>query len=251
MLNGKAVQTCAQPWSEQERLLHITHREALASARALKTMLSDIPEGCHLLIEVDAVSTAFCWKKGSKLPGMNQHIAAQVAALSSRDVFTEARHIPGVTNKRADWLSRNPDPKNYRLHPEIYRAACRHFQVHPEVDLFSSRKNRQCHKYDSLRADLKSLGNAFNLRWDRFFAWINPPWELIPKVLQKIHEDGAQALVCLPVWKAAHWWQKLQRMMTATPIILDKVPLYSDPEVKLLPPPRWATLFTTVSGCKR
>ena len=251
LINNKEVQTCAQPWSEQEHMLHITHREALASALAVQTMLQDIPKGCHLLLEVDAVSTAYCWRKGSKLPGMNKHIAPQLTALSANGVFTEARHIPGVTNKRADWLSRNIDPKNYQLKPELFLAACRHFGVYPEVDLFASRKNRQCQKYASWRADLKSLGNAFALNWGRFLSWINPPWELIPRVLKKIREDQAQALVCLPVWKAAPWWPQLQSLMTSTPVVLDKIPLYSNPEGKLLPPPRWGTLFTTVSGYRK
>ena len=250
LVNGREIETCAQTWSDKERLLHITHKEALASALAVATMLRQVPHKCHLQLEVDAISTAYCWRKGSKLPGMNQHIAPQVVALCRKGVFIHSRHIPGTTNKRADWLSRNPDPKNYRVHPEIFQAACRHFGFTPDVDLFASRQNRQCQRYASWRADLKSLGNAFALNWGKYQAWLNPPWELIPQVLQKIKEDRARALVCFPVWRAAQWWPQFQQLMTQQPVVLNRVPLYSDPDGKLLPPPRWATLFTTVSGSR-
>jgi hypothetical protein len=155
-------------------------RSALASALAVQTLMTKIPKGCRLKLETDAVSTAFAWKKGSKLPAMNGNIAPQVKALCERGVFVEPRHIPGTTNKRADWLSRNPDPKNYRLNPEVFQAACKHFRIRPEVDLFANRSNRQCQQYASWRADMKSMGNAFQLNWGTFTAWINPPWELIP-----------------------------------------------------------------------
>jgi hypothetical protein len=248
IVKGKEVGTCAQKWTDAEKMLDITHREALASALAVEHLMEHIPPGCRLKLETDAVSTAFAWKKGSKLPAMNGHIAPQVKALSNKGIYIEPRHIPGTTNKRADWLSRNPDPKNYRLNQDLFQAACRHFHIRPEVDLFASRHNRQCQKYGSWRADIKSLGNAFQLHWGKFIAWVNPPWELIPQVLKKIKEDRARALVCLPHWRAAPWWRTLLEIQTATPVTLRNTPLFADPEGNALPPPRWGTLFTTVQG---
>ena len=41
----------------------------------------------------------------------NQDIAEMVVSTSKDRIHIEAQHIPGDTNKRADWLSRNADPK--------------------------------------------------------------------------------------------------------------------------------------------
>ena len=42
---GREVQACAQSWSPTDRLLHITHKEAKASARALDEVIDQITHG--------------------------------------------------------------------------------------------------------------------------------------------------------------------------------------------------------------
>ena len=74
-LQGKEIHTCAQTWTPNQARLHITHKEALASALATKTFRKFITPRSKLIIKTDATSTAWTWRKGSKLPGMNQAIA--------------------------------------------------------------------------------------------------------------------------------------------------------------------------------
>ena len=116
------------------------------------------------------------------------------------------------------------------------------------MDLFASKLNKKCKKYCSWRVDKDSLGNAWDITWTGQLYWINPPWELISRVLTKCKEDHTRALVCLPMWEAAPWWRQLQDMMTAIPTIIDVEAIYNNPEGKKMPPPRWATIFTTIQG---
>ena len=206
------IKACAQEWERKEKNLHITHREALASAKAVHFMLPHIAQGSSLKIETDASSTAWCWTKGSKIPGMNSAIRAAAVAAATKKIFVTAAHIPGCTNTRADWLSRNPDPKNYRLNPQIFHKICHVLGFHPEVDLFSNRHNSQVKQFCSWRVDPKSLGNAFAIKWTGKKCWLNPPWEMIPRCLQKLQEDNATALVCLPIWRSAPWWRTVLKM---------------------------------------
>ena len=247
-LKGQERGTCAQVWGPHHQALHITHREALASALAVENMIHLIPAGTKVTLQTDATSTAWGWKKGSKNRAMNNIIAPAVKALHMKNIHPTAEHIPGQTNRRADWLSRNPDPKNYQLDTKIYNQMCRKYKFHPEVDLFATKWNKQCKQYCSWRLDRKSLGNAFQLQWTQHKYWLNPPWEMINKVLDKAIKEHTRALVCLPMWQTAHWWPKLQRIMATTPTIIKHKAIYNDPEGKRMPPPHWATLFTIIQA---
>jgi hypothetical protein len=247
-LNGKETHTCAQKWDKQELQLHITHQEAKASALAVEYLLRYIQHGSKLQIETDATSTAYSWKKGSKLEKMNLEISKMVTKLAQKRIHTETKHIPGVTNKRADWLSRNTDPKCYRLLPEIFNTACKHFHYKPTVDLFASRDNKQVDRFCSWRVDKKSLGNAFGIKWTQEKCWLNPPWELITKCLQKVQEEKATALVCFPLWQTATWWRTLLRLQLTKPLVIKDRSIYHNPSGERMPPPHWATIFTIIQG---
>ena len=222
---------------------------ALASSLGVQHLIKKIYQGANLLIKVDATSTCWAWRKGSKIMGLNTPIKEALTMTSKKNIFVQAEHIPGPTNTRADWLSRHADPKNYRLNPEVFKMVCKHFHTIPTVDLFASRKNRQTQKFCSWREDPKSLGNAWELDWGRHSpVWLNPPWEMVHRALIKLKEDKGRALCCLPRWPAAPWWPLLQDMLQNKPIILKDLPLYQDPEGKNMPSPRWATLFGQLKG---
>ena len=133
---------CAQPWEGDNAQKHITHREALASALGAKALLHLIPPGARLQLQADASSTVFAWRKGSKIPAINNPILQAHCMLAAQKILVEANHIQGTKNKRADWLSRNPDPKSYRLDPHIFKWVCQELGEHPTVDLFATRQNR-------------------------------------------------------------------------------------------------------------
>jgi len=172
---GEEILSAAQEWPPAQKALHITHREALASALGTQWLMQGIPPGCILQVQSDAVSKTFCWQKGSKMPGINVPIAQQCKELAKRNVIVLPSHIRGVTNCRGDWLSRNPDPRSYALSRSVFLRLCRKLQVYPELDLFANRKNRQTTKFCSWRTDPESLGNAFPIHWGKHLCWIIPP----------------------------------------------------------------------------
>ena len=197
------------------------------------------------MIQTDATSTAWPWTKGSKKRGMNDMIQQVLGEAAKKRIFVRAEHIPGVQNKRADWLSRNPDPKNYHLKQEV---VCQEVQAFPELDLFANRNNRQTKRFCSWRDDRMSEGNAWKKNWGPQLNWLNPPWEVIPRALDKIKKDKARAVCCLPLWATATWWPTLQEILVSPMLVLKGCPIYQDPEGRNLPPPRWATLFGIIQG---
>ena len=246
--NDREIATCSLPWDPMHRRLHITHKEATASAQALQHFLHLIPPGAQVKILSDAISTVWSWRKGSKILSMNTAIAQSLTEAALKKVHVTSDHIPGTLNRRADWLSRHPDPKNYQLDRETFLKVCRHFRFFPNVDLFASRANKQCKQFCSWRTDPQSLGNAFQAPWNKFWGWMNPPWELMPQCIQQVREQKATVLACLPVWKTKNWWGPLQELLQGPPLIVKGRPLYRDPDGNQLPPPRWATLFGVLRG---
>jgi len=242
------VAACAQEWTPQEARRDITHRESLATALAVQHLINHIPAECTLNLQADATSTVTTWNKGSKIPQMNQHIIPQLVALTQKDILVVASHIPGVKNTRADYLSRQPDAKNYRLKPPWFQEMCKKHRFWPELDLFANRRNRQTQDYCSWRVDRHSKGNAWDLDWSKTKNWLNPPWNLIGKALRKLKQDKASALCCLPVWKTAPWWHMLKGLLATKPTIVGGEALYQNPQGENMPAPRWSTLFAKLDA---
>ena len=247
-LEGKEIKSAGLMWTRNQQHLHSTHKEALATSLAMKFLLPFVPEGCTLELQTDSLSTMWLWNKGSRIRSLTNTIWRQVQAIHKKKIFCVARHVPGVTNRRADWLSRNSDPKNYRLRPAVFRDVCHHFQCHPTVDLFASRRNKQLPRFCSWRVDPQSLGSAWDLHWGQELGWCNPPWELIPAVLDKIRKDRAKVLCCLPNWRAQWWFPTLQGLMTTPPLIFHNVPLYQGPNGDHLPPHDGKPSFVSYKG---
>ena len=145
-------------------------------------------------------------------------------------------------------LSRNVDPSNFQLKPEVFRKVCFKLGYHPTLDLFATRHNKQCHQYCAWRVDPQSKGNAFQVNWNKQTNWMNPPWDLIPKALAKLKEDKATVLACLPVWPAKHWWRQVLHMQVGPSIQIRHQPIFRNQSGRDLYPPRWATLFTLLKG---
>jgi hypothetical protein len=140
-------------------------------------------------------------------------------------------------------LSRNPDNKNYQLDRTWFLKICQRLKIFPTVDLFASARNKQIPKYCSWRIDPKSLGNAWQLNWGGQVNWLNPPWECVQRALQKLQQDRATALVCLPVWKSAPWWRLVRQMQKGPEIIVKGETLFQDPEKNWFPPPTMGNPF--------
>ena len=65
--------------------------------------------------------------------------------------------------------------------------------------------------------DHRALGNAYALDWSRELAWANSPFSEMAQMLDKIVQDQATVLVCLPMWTSQPWWGKLQSMRLGPP----------------------------------
>ena len=78
-------------------------------------------------------------------------------------------------------------------------------------------------------------------------AWLNPPWNLAYQALRKLDWVRVTALTLLPYWPKASWWPLLLDLQASYMTHL-RGPLYTDPQGRSLPPPRWRSVALVLQG---
>ena len=80
------------------------------------------------------------------------------------------------------------------------------------VDLFAACLNSQLKRYVSWRPDPFAIAtDAFGMSWQEEVGVAFPPFALIGRCLQKVHQEGCTMVLVAPVWDTQPWY----------PVILD------------------------------
>ena len=119
--------------------------------------------------------------------------------------------VLGQDTKRSDWVT-----SAYFVVDEVRDKICRDLNVRPTLDAFASSLNHRFPRYWS-----KVDGDdAFHHNWrDEDLLWINAPFELYPKVLDRLKEDRARAVVVCPAWTHLKWFREMQRYMVRQVVV--------------------------------
>ena len=115
--------------------------------------------------------------------------------------FCTFRRLSTITKKRTSWKwLQNHDCEQVKLDPKIFRRAIKELHFKPSADLFASATHHQLPRYYSKSYDPKAVRtNAFSINWNLEAApYVNPPWSLIPKVLDKIASEHVKVMIVLP-----------------------------------------------------
>ena len=92
----------------------------------------------------------------------------------------------------------------------------------PDIDLFASRLNHQLPTYAAWRPDPNAVAiDAFTLDWSKQFNYCFPPFCVISRVLAKIQEDRARAILVVPLWDTQPWLSRLKKIARDS-IIFDR-----------------------------
>jgi hypothetical protein len=70
-----------------------------------------------------------------------------------------------------------------------------------EMDFFASDENRKLKNYITYETD------AFTYPWNHHRGYFCVPFALLSKILNKLHQEQAVAVVILPVWPSQTWWK--------------------------------------------
>ena len=129
----------------------------------------------------------------------------------------------GSVNVEADAALREFSVRTeWMLRKNVFRQITRHFYV-PQIDLFASRQNYQVPLYVSCLPDPgASAVDAFQLDWSQWKSFIHPPVVLLPRILQKVRDDKATALLVAPNWPGQPWYPQIRLMLVDIPYPLPK-----------------------------
>ena len=203
----------------------------------------------YLLQMDNTTAVAYINKRGGTKSDQLTQLALEIWKLcQSHKISLVAQYLPGLENVEADAESR-------QMNARIEWTLAKHLSVKiqtryysPEVDLFASRLNHQVPMYVARRPDPGAMAiDAFTLDWSKWTSFIHPPIVLLNRVLLKIRQDRATALLIAPAWVGQPWYPSLLDMLVDFPA---KLPISQKtiflPFDQAAVHPLWKTLALTV-----
>ena len=201
-------------WSTEEQEAHINVLELKAEHLAIqsylkKDVLCQLP-GKRLLLQMDnTTAVPYINKRGGTKSDQLTYLALEIWKLcQSHKISVVAQYLPGLENVEADAESRQMNARiEWTLAKHLFVKIQTRYYI-PKVDLFAFRLNHQVPMYVARRSDPGAMAiDAFTLDWSKWTSFIHPPIVLLNRVLLKIRQDRATALLVAPAWVGQPWYR--------------------------------------------
>ena len=121
-------------------------------------------------------------------------------------IWISSSHIPGVEYTMADKMSRvfNGNTE-WMLSHKLFKILCDRFD--PQVDLFTTRLNKQIDKCVSWMRDPYCIAvNAFIFSWKTHKIYTFPPFSLVGAAISKLIRDNTIGIMILPKRTTQYWF---------------------------------------------
>ena len=140
------------------------------------------------------------------------------------------------------------------LHPALFRWLNRRLGPF-SIDRFASNLNAQLPRFNTRFWEPNSEGiNALAQDWSQESNYANPPWALIPRVIQKVLSNQAVCTLIAPVFPAQPWFQALQDLKVCEPVLLPvhrKAMMFIGPNPEPMKNRAWQLAAWKISGRMR
>ena len=190
-------------WSLEESQCHINVLELQAVVFAFHCLFKN---SCNISILVKSDNTtvvAYINKQGGTCSKLLCDISIEFWEFCiERNISVKAMYLPGVSNEKADELSRRSRSEHsYFLSFNSFLSLCDSLFFPLVIDCFASRLNCKLSKYISrFRDPYSSFVNAFSLPWSDN-VYLFPPIPLIARVLTKfLYDNVCHGVIICPYW---------------------------------------------------
>ena len=224
-------------WSENQKLWHINSLEMLAVELSLKKFCHHLMNSVVLIRSDNTTTCSYINKMGgTRSPQLCVQVFHLLTWCKRKSISVRAAYVPGLLNTEADRLSRS---RSTSIGPSIAQVDHREWALHPQVanglfillgdptiDLFASHQNSKVPMFCSLVPCKTAVHqDAFTLKWNHLFAYVFPPFKLIPRVLAKVKRDKARIILIAPRWPRQSWYSDVLSMLCHPPV---RLPLRQD-----------------------
>ena len=196
VLNGKQA---AGYWDKQVAQMPSNYRELLAILLAIKAFEHDLKCKTVQVLSDNVAAVTYINHLGG--PSLSLAALASAVWITAYEVGIElsAKHLGGKENVHADHLSRLSPHYKWQLHPRLFKFLYRTWGPHT-IDRFASFTNAHLPLYNSRYFDPGSGGvdALAQLDWADHNNFVNAPFRLIPRILQLIQEQQADATLLAP-----------------------------------------------------
>jgi hypothetical protein len=230
---------------------HINFKELLAIRHFLNSCPVDL-HGKTIDLGIDnTTALAYARRLGGRKPRLARLATTIFEYLHRNQIHLVCHHVPTKENTIADEESREKylHPGMYQLNPEAFADLDRLWGPHT-MDAFATEQDRQLKRFSSHRPQpgavwLDSLAHRWTSAEN---LWVNPPFALIGRILQKVEQERATITLLAPLWTAQPWFPKLVKMAIAPPRVLRQARnLFLHP-LQECATPQWLTVAWRISG---
>lgn len=230
---------------------HINYKELLAIYHFLTSCPISLQDKV-VDLGVDNTTALHYVKHMGGRKGYLAHLATKIFDCLTRTRTTLiGYHLPGEKNTIADRESRRTIVRatDFKLKPSIFGTVDSKWGPHT-VDLFASLEDRQLRRFCSWEPQPEALWiDAMARPWTNENAWVNPPFSMIGRILQKVEMEGTTITLVAPLWPAQPWFPRLVQMLVAAPLVLPQLPdLFQHPLKARCKTPNWLTVVWRISG---
>ena len=241
-------------WNATERHYHITHLELQAVYNSVRRFLPWLKNRDVLLREDNMAVVHILTNHTTRSRPMMELLRKLWFVCNTNNIDLRPQYIRSSANVWADQLSRDLDLEDWRLNPEEFRRKDSEWggATGHTVDRFASMTSAQLRRYYSLHRDPHCEGtHSLRHDWSGEMNWVNPPWELLPQVAQKLREEGATATVVAPYWPATDWFRELWALAAEVEIVPPRRDFYLPTRLgasEALGPAKWSSIFFRIPG---
>ena len=197
------------------------YREMLAILLAVRTFAQQLKNKSLQILTDNISATAYINYQGGPSTELTQLAIAIWQDCIENNTSVTAKFLAGRENIHADFLSREISHHDWMLNPRLYQYLDKKWGPHT-IDRCASLLTRQTTMYNSLFFDPETTGVDCLAQqdWHIHNNFVNPPFRIIPKILNIIQQQGATATLVAPRWPSKPWFQQLLRMSVSMPIRL-------------------------------
>ena len=225
---GSVIGDCQAQGRFPEKLqeLSINSKELLAVYYWLLSHTKLLSHKVVLVHSDNTTTVSTISKKGSMNRFRDKYTRKIFAHCDKYNICLKICFISGVSNRRADFSSRNFAHHNteWSLSEKCMQFIEKRCPFTMNMDLFASHLNFKFRRYCAWKPDPFAFAiNCFNLDWSQFNSFAFPPFSVILRLLKKVEEDKVTrlGLVC-PWWPQSTWFLMLVKLMSSKPVFLPK-----------------------------